>query len=145
MEIAIEQLKTFSTDITQVLNGLLMQLNPGSKKLNDEDVKEGIESSASRFFVAREPVNNKIVGMLTLVVFSAPSAKKCLLEDIVVDKDYQGKGIGTKLITKAISQARKEGVARLDLTSNPKREAANRLYQQLGFKKRDTNVYRIEL
>ena len=35
MEIAIEQLKTFSTDITQVLNGLLMQLNPGSLMLQN--------------------------------------------------------------------------------------------------------------
>ncbi|MEK7060924.1 MAG: GNAT family N-acetyltransferase, partial [Patescibacteria group bacterium] len=63
--------------------------------------------------------------------------------DIVVDEEYRGKGIGTKLITAAINQARKEGVKHIDFTSRPQRVAANRLYQRLGFKKRETNVYRL--
>ncbi|TGV79236.1 GNAT family N-acetyltransferase, partial [Mesorhizobium sp. M00.F.Ca.ET.149.01.1.1] len=33
----------------------------------------------------------------------------------------------------------------VDLTSRPSREAANRLYQRLGFQKRDSNVYRFSL
>lgn len=144
MEIMIEQLKTFSPDITQAINNLLVQLNPCSRTLSDENVKEIIGGS-SRLLVARETVNNKIVGMLTVIVSSVPSARKGFLEDIVVDKNYQGKGIGKKLIAQAINQAREEGVARLEFTSNPKRVAANKFYEHLGFKIRDTNVYRIEL
>ena len=37
------------------------------------------------------------------------------------------------------------GAKTVDLTSRPKREAANRLYRRLGFVERDTNVYRYEL
>jgi ribosomal protein S18 acetylase RimI-like enzyme len=37
--------------------------------------------------------------------------------------------------------AREKGASGVSLTSNPKREAANRLYQKMGFKKRDTNAY----
>ena len=33
----------------------------------------------------------------------------------------------------------------VSLTSRPSREAANRLYQRIGFEPRDTNVYRFEL
>lgn len=145
MEITIEQLKTFSPDITQTLNNLLAQLNPNLKKLSNENVKEIIRAQSNRLFVVKEPVDNKIVGMLTLAILTAPSGKRGLLEDIVVDKEYRRKGIGTKLITTALNVARKEGVVYLDFTSRPTRIAANNLYQHLGFKKRDTNVYRIKL
>jgi hypothetical protein len=33
----------------------------------------------------------------------------------------------------------------VDLTSRPSREAANRLYQRIGFVERSTNVYRYDL
>ncbi|MBF8249933.1 MAG: streptothricin acetyltransferase [Candidatus Levybacteria bacterium] len=145
MEIKIEQLKTFAPDITQALNNLLVQLNPNSKKLTDEEVKEIIEETSSHLLIAKEPKDNKIVGMLTLITFSAPSAKKGVLEDVVVDDNFQGKGIGKKLITQAINMAREAGVARLEFTSNPERVKANKFYQHLGFNKRDTNVYRMEI
>jgi hypothetical protein len=31
------------------------------------------------------------------------------------------------------------------LTSNPKRIAANKLYQAMGFERKETNVYRMKL
>ena len=41
--------------------------------------------------------------------------------------------------------AREIGADQVDLTSAPEREAANRLYQRLGFERRETNVYRLPL
>jgi ribosomal protein S18 acetylase RimI-like enzyme len=143
MEIKVEQLKIFSSEVTGALNYLLVQLNPGSKILNDVDVKNVVENLSNRFFVAR--IDNKIIGMLTLIVVNTFSAKKGLFEDLVVDKNFQGRGIGTKLINEAIGQARKEGIVRIDFTSSPERIAANKLYESLGFKKRNTNIYRIDL
>jgi len=145
MEFYIEQLKKFSLELAPALNKLLRQLNETAASLDDKDVMGMIDSEANRLFVAKRSDNREIIGMVTLIVFRAAFAKKALLEDVVVDKKYRGKGIGTKLISTAISQARKEGVAHLDFTSNPKRAEANRLYEHLGFKKRNTNVYRIEL
>jgi len=72
-------------------------------------------------------------------------SKKGLLEEIVVDKDYRGKGIGRKLIETAIDLARGEKVTRLELTSHPKRIEANKFYEHIGFKKRDTNAYRMDI
>jgi ribosomal protein S18 acetylase RimI-like enzyme len=144
MDIKIEQLKIFSTDIAKELNNLYVQLNPGSKNLSEEEINKVIEGTANRIIVARTE-DNKIIGMMTLIIVEAFSSKKGLFEDLVVDGNYQKKGIGTKLVNEAIRIARQEGIRRIDFTSNPERVAANRLYEHLGFKKRNTNVYRIEL
>lgn len=144
MEIYIEKVKEYSSGLTEGINKLLFQLNEAAIALTDQDIKSMLVSSANRLFVARSD-DKKIVGMLTLIVFRIPFARRGWLEDLVVDSEYRGKGIGTKLISAAISEARQESVICLDLTSNPKRVMANKLYQHLGFKKRDTNVYRIEL
>jgi ribosomal protein S18 acetylase RimI-like enzyme len=53
--------------------------------------------------------------------------------------------VGEALNLRAIEEARKRGAVTVDLTSRPSREAANRLYQRLGFVARDTNVYRFTL
>jgi ribosomal protein S18 acetylase RimI-like enzyme len=143
MEIQIEQLKTFSSDLTPIINGLLAQLSPDARTLTDSETKTIIEDSSNRIIVAR--VDTKVVGMLTLVIANVLFAKKALLEEIVVDKNFQSKGIGKKLINEAITQARKEGAVHIDFTSNPARVNANKFYEHMGFQKRDTNVYRIKL
>jgi ribosomal protein S18 acetylase RimI-like enzyme len=64
------------------------------------------------------------------------------IEDVVVDDAARGKGVGAALNERAIEVARGLGARTVDLTSRPSREAANRLYQRLGFEPRETNVYR---
>jgi|WetSurMetagenome_2_1015567.scaffolds.fasta_scaffold60711_2 ribosomal protein S18 acetylase RimI-like enzyme len=145
MEITIEQLKTFPEEVTENINSLLEQLNPDAQELSVDDCKRIIENESNYFLVAKESLNRRIVGMLTFIVLNAPSGRKGLLEDLVVDKNYRGKGIGAKLINEAISKARNLGILHIDFTSNPKRVEANKLYEHLGFEKRDTNVYRIDL
>ena len=145
MEIYIEQVKNYSIELTKAINRLLKQLNTDASLLTDDEVKTMIASQANRLFVARKLGDKEIVGMLNLIAFRIPFAKKGLLEDIVVDKKYRGKGIGTRLISAAIDQARQEELKYIDFTSNPMRVEANKLYQRLGFEKRDTNAYRIKL
>ncbi|MBO0828758.1 MAG: GNAT family N-acetyltransferase [Streptosporangiales bacterium] len=84
------------------------------------------------------------VGMLTLVAFPIPSGTRAWIEDVVVDERLRGHGIGAALTTKAIDVALGKGARTIDLTSRPSRAAANRLYQRLGFRKRDSTVYRFE-
>lgn len=145
MEISVEQLKTYSLEVTQAINNLLEQLDETAIPITETDLEDIVVSRANRLFVARRTDNKKIIGMLTLIIFRIPFARKGLLEDIVVDREYRGKGIGTKLMTAAINRAREEGVRYLDFTSRPERVAANKFYKHLGFKKRKTNSYRITL
>jgi len=61
---------------------------------------------------------------------------------VIVDENYEGRGVGKKLMYKSIEIAQENDVKQLDLTSQPKREAAQFLYEKVGFKKRETNNWR---
>jgi ribosomal protein S18 acetylase RimI-like enzyme len=67
------------------------------------------------------------------------------IEDVVVDESARGRGVGEALNREALDRARGLGAKTVDLTSRPSREAANRLYQRLGFEPRETNIYRYSL
>lgn len=67
------------------------------------------------------------------------------VDEVVVDAAARGEGVGRLLMEKLHQEAARLGVAHLDLTSRPAREAANALYQSLGYEKRNTNVYRLRL
>jgi ribosomal protein S18 acetylase RimI-like enzyme len=102
-----------------------------------------VQSPATLVLVAR--VDGRIAGSLTLAMFRIPTGLRAWIEDVVVDGDARGNGVGEALNSFAIEEARKRGAVTVDLTSRPSREAANRLYQRLGFVARDTNVYRFTL
>lgn len=86
-----------------------------------------------------------LVGSLTLALFRIPTGLRAWIEDVVVDTSVRGQGVGEALNQAAIDVARSRGARTVDLTSRPSREAANRLYQRIGFVPRDTNVYRYQL
>jgi ribosomal protein S18 acetylase RimI-like enzyme len=90
-------------------------------------------------------VDGQVVGSLTLVFFAIPTGVRAIIEDVVVDEGARGSGVGEGLTRAALDRARLEGCKTVDLTSRPSREAANRLYQRIGFVQRETNVYRYEL
>ena len=64
---------------------------------------------------------------------------------MIVDSAQRGKGLGEALTREALRVAQEAGATTVDLTSRPSREAANRLYQRIGFQRRETNVYRYNL
>jgi len=85
------------------------------------------------------------VGTLTLALFRLPSGVRAWIEDVIVSESVRGRGCGEELTRAALDAARQAGARTVELTSRPSRQAANRLYQRLGFKVRETNVYRFEL
>jgi ribosomal protein S18 acetylase RimI-like enzyme len=102
-----------------------------------------VASPATVLFVARDPHRNgEIAGTLTLALFRIPTGLRAWIEDVVVDTEARGQGIGEALTRAAIQRAVAAGATTVDLTSRPSREAANRLYVRVGFTRRETNVYR---
>ena len=122
---------------------LIPQLSSSNPPPSREQLTEMVQSSATLVLVAR--VDGRIAGSLTLAMFRIPTGLRAWIEDVVVDGDARGNGVGEALNLFAIEEARKRGAVTVDLTSRPSREAANRLYQRLGFVARDTNVYRFTL
>ena len=74
------------------------------------------------------------------MLFPIPTGIRAWIEDVIVDDAARGKGVGRLLNETAIDHAFSQGAITVDLTSRPSREAANRLYQRIGFVARDTNA-----
>jgi ribosomal protein S18 acetylase RimI-like enzyme len=122
---------------------LIPQLSSSNPPPSREHLTEMVQSPATLVLIAR--VDGRIAGSLTLAMFRIPTGLRAWIEDVVVDGDARGNGVGEALNLRAIEEARKRGAVTVDLTSRPSREAANKLYQRLGFVARDTNVYRFTL
>lgn len=144
--VVIKEVKKSSDKIYSDVKELLSQLTSAELSFSKNDLERIITSPNSILFVAMdEKKNNKIFGILTLVLIDIPTGMIARIEDVVVDKAARGKGIGEAITIAAIQKAKELGITKIDLTSNPKREAANRLYKRLGFKERTTNIYRYEV
>lgn len=123
---------------------LIPQLSSSSPPPGPDELTRIVESDASVLLVARDQ-RGAIVGTLTLALFRVPTGVRAWIEDVVVDSGARGAGIGEALVGAAVGRAAAEGARTVDLTSRPSRDAANRLYQRLGFETRTTNVYRYSL
>jgi ribosomal protein S18 acetylase RimI-like enzyme len=135
-----------ATAVTDELVDAIMRLMPQLKLKYSLPARSEIEalvaSKASVLLIVRYPdEKSPIVGMLTLLVYRVPSGIRAHVEDIVVDENVRGKGIGEALIRHALNVAREAGANGVALTTNPRREAANRLYQRVGFNRWETNVF----
>jgi ribosomal protein S18 acetylase RimI-like enzyme len=139
-EPAIEIATAATPELMTALRELLPQLSSSAPPLTDEQLGAIIDSPATVLFVAR--VDGRIVGSLTLVLFRLPTGMRAWIEDVVVDAAARGHGVGEALNRAAIETAQEHGARTVDLTSRPSREAANRLYQRLGFTARESTVYR---
>ncbi len=131
-------------DVVAAFARLIPQLSSSSAPPSAEELTDIARSEASHLLLARDE-NGRIVGSMTLVVFRIPTGVRAWIEDVVVDGDARGQGVGEKLNLRALDIARSLGAKTVDLTSRPSREAANRLYQRIGFVARETNVYRRSL
>lgn len=79
-----------------------------------------------------------VVGTFALLVMhnlahcGTPSA---IVEDVVVNPDHQGLGVGRQMMEHARELARQAGCYKLVLSSNQRRERAHAFYESLGFQR----------
>lgn len=118
---------------------LLPQLSPFVNTPSLDYLNQVLASSQVSFFMAKSDV---LVGGLTLVFNHLTTGLSVRIEDVIVDQRMRGQGLGRKLMEAALIKAQEEGAKAISLSSNPKRVAANQLYQKLGFQAITTNVYR---
>ena len=138
--IEIAELNEADEDTLAAINRLLPQLSGSARPISLERLGELADSGATRIYLAKE--GSVVLGMLSLVVFSIPTGTKAWVEDVVVDGQARGKGVGKSLVRHALEEASRLKAKAVDLTSRPSREVATLLYQSLGFEVRQTNVYR---
>jgi GNAT superfamily N-acetyltransferase len=83
--------------------------------------------------VARQ--GDQIIGMVTLLftISTALGERVALLEDMVVFPAGRGVGVGTKLLSEAITYSRVQGCKRITLLTDQNNISAQRFYAKQGF------------
>lgn len=137
----IERVKEIDKKILSAFQKFIPELtNEKDNTPTLKDLEEVVSSPNNHLLIVKE--DGEIIGTLTLVFYRVPSGMKAWIEDIFVSDKARGKGVATALVWHSLIIAKENGAEKVDLSSLPWREAANRLYLKLGFEKRDTNMYR---
>jgi ribosomal protein S18 acetylase RimI-like enzyme len=139
------------------VRGLFKELSPGkdiclkTKQLERFHLFVAIHDKGDG--EARSP----IVSMVTLSPVYTAEKMFAQIHDVITTESHRGKqygrkmGLAEELLRMIIEDARGQQYRYLELTSKPEREAANKLYQKVGFKLRavavddGTNLYRFYL
>ena len=143
MSVVVEQATIANAELIEAFQRLIPQLSSSNPPPTQDELAEIIAAPSTVLFIAR--LDEHIVGTLTLATFRIPTGVRAWIEDVVVDSAARGHGVGEALNQAAILEAHHRGAITVDLTSRPSREAANSLYQRIGFVARDTNVYRYDV
>ena len=129
-------------DIVTAFARLMPQLSTTAALPTRDSLTALVASPDATLLLARDP---DIVGTATLTLYRIPTGTSARIDDVIVDHPSRERGIGEALTIEAIRIARAANARSVSLTSRPDREAANRLYQRLGFVRIETNVYRFRL
>ena len=138
---SIIEIKTYSPEYHESMQRFLNQLTTSPMVLTEDMFHQLLASQNSHlFFIMKD---EQIAGMLTVGIYYSPTGGKAWIEDVVVDETFRGQGLSKQLVAHAIEFVKSQQIPLLMLTSNSKRIAANKLYQAMGFERKETNVYRM--
>lgn len=132
------ELLTYTASDFSDLASLMQELS-GNIIFTRESLERMLADPNSHLYVIRE--EGRIVACACLCIFHQPFSTDATIESVVVSSKMRGKGLGRKLMEHLLEEATKMNVDCIHLTSNPKREAANVLYQKMGFERKETNCY----
>ena len=141
--IRIERLTESSDRAAQDLTVLGSQLHTEPCVYTTTELEALLAERNIIMMVARD--GERIVGMATLYVIQKVGESISYIEDVVVSEEYRGQGIGERLMRALIGAAQDRDIHYIELTSRPSRIAAHKLYEKLGFKKYETDVFKLEL
>jgi GNAT superfamily N-acetyltransferase len=136
MDVAVREF-ALAEEHRKDLEDLLAQLSTKERKINTTQQPNVLSVGAFH--------EGRLIGFAQLGVIRKTTAVLGTVEDVVVDSEYQGQGLGKGIMEKILELARREGCSRLSLTSNPERTAARALYRKIGFIEPPTTLFRLTL
>ncbi len=148
VSISVKAATEVDDGLVEAFSRLIPQLSSSSPPPTAAELLSIIDNPNSVLFIAEldgEDDARSVVGSLTLAFYRIPTGLKAWIEDVVVDESARGLGVGEALNVAAIDESRQRGAKNVSLTSRSSREAANRLYQRLGFEPYETTLYRFGL
>lgn len=129
----------FSYDLNNIKE-LVSQLDP-SAVVNEQSLYKAILDG----YISKIEKDGEIMGMGWIFPRQTLLRRQAVVEDMIVNDKYRGQGLGEKVLRDLIDWAKKQDIEVIELTTNPKRIAANSLYQKVGFKLHPTNHYLLKL
>jgi GNAT superfamily N-acetyltransferase len=95
-----------------------------------------------RLFVVHD--GEKIAGMANALIFisTAEGGRVLLLEDVIVHREYRGRGLGRELIEHVFAWAIEQNMPRVTLLADRDNRAALDFYSKLGFASSPMSVLR---
>ncbi len=136
----VDELVSYTPQDLAELDALMHELSATSF-CDDALLKNALNDANVHVFVVRD--EGHIVATGTLCIKHTLEFTIADIESVVVSSKCRGKGYGKELMTAMISAAKSFNVHHIQLTSNPARVTANRLYQDLGFQRYETNCYKM--
>lgn len=135
----IEELYSFSSQDLNDLDSLMHELSATSY-CDEIFLCNALNDANAHVYVIR--VDGHIVAIGTLCIKHTLEYAIANIESVVVSSLYRGRGYGKELMIVMIDKAKQMNVHHIQLTSNPKRVAANQLYQEIGFERYETIAIR---
>ncbi len=141
MQISILQKEEFSHELQEQAKLMFNELNSEIAQIPLEQILQDSEHIV--FVTAMQ--NKALLGMAAMGIYKVISGHKGMIEDVVVSQKHRGKGIGRLLMEKLLEEAKKRRLTEVLLFSGHHREAAINLYKSLGFKLKNSGLYRLGL
>ena len=135
----VEELTSYSSQDLADLDALMQELSATSF-CSEELLRNVLNDANVHVYVIRE--EGHIVATGTLCIKHTLEFTIADIEAVVVGSRCRGKGYGNEMMKALVAAAKAFKVHHIQLTSNPKRVAANQLYQSLGFERYETNNYK---
>ena len=136
----VEELSSYTSQDLADLDALMHDLSATSF-CNEELLDNALNDANVHVYVIRD--EGHIVATGTLCIKHTLEFTIADVESVVVSSKCRGRGYGKELMTAMVEVAKKMNAHHIQLTSNSARVAANRLYQELGFERYETNCYKM--
>lgn len=142
VDLQITELTSYTLQDIHDLDILMHELSATSF-CDESRLRAVADDCNAHLYIIRD--SNHIIASACLCVVHTPEHTLGFVEAIVIRSDYRGLHLGLQLMNHLMSEARRLGINVLQLTSNPKRVAANSMYQSLDFSLYDTNFYKLTI
>jgi ribosomal protein S18 acetylase RimI-like enzyme len=139
----VEVARRVDEDLVEAAARLVPQLSSSARVPDAWELDQIIKAPGTTLLIAKE--GHHIVGMLTLHTFRAATGIHAWIQDLIVDAPSKGHGVSELLTKEAVRLATEQGARTAELTSRPSNFGTARVYERLGFERRQTHLYRFQL
>ena len=141
--ITVDVVRQLDDALVDAAARLVRKLSPSAHAPDAWELDRMLKDPGTIVIVARE--GRAIVGLLTLHLFRAVTGVHAWIQDFVVDDAARGRGVSERLTREAVRLSEEKGACTAELTSRPSNVGTGRLYQRLGFERRETHLYRLRM